>query len=135
MPALDRSIADLIRATSFAILTSFGHSGWPHSTVMWIDDDPEHLLINTRTSRRHYGNLVRNPKCTVVILDPETPYHYGVVQAILSDTVTGPVASAHIHTLSQRYRSEPYHTAEPSDRIILRLSPISQRDCWSARAR
>jgi PPOX class probable F420-dependent enzyme len=135
VPDLDPAIVELIHAPSFGVLTSLNGSGQPHSTVMWVDEDREHLLINTRTTRRHYANLMRVPSCTVVIVDPSSFYHYAVVRATLADTICGDRAADHVHMLSHRYRGVPYHTAAPHDRIILRLSPTAQREAWSHRGR
>lgn len=135
MARLKDEIAALIGARSFGVLTSQAASGWPHSTVVWLDCDREHVLVNTRTSRRHYANLQKDHRCALVVVDAENPYHYCAIRATLDAVVEGEEAAQHIHALSLKYRGEPYHTAQPADRVILRLAPVWQRDCWSHRGR
>jgi len=135
MTRLKDEVVALIASRSFGVLTSHGASGWPHSTVVWLDCDSEHVLVNTRISRLHYVNLQVNARCALVVLDNSNPYHYCAIRALLDATVEGAEAAEHIHALCFSYRDEPYHTAHPNDRVILRLAPVWQRNCWSHRAR
>jgi hypothetical protein len=48
------------------------------------------------------------------------------VRGIVTDTVRGPEARAHIDALSQKYRGTPYTGEIKSERVIVKITPERQ---------
>jgi PPOX class probable F420-dependent enzyme len=69
---IPESHADLFRRPLVAPVTTIGADGQPQSTPVWylVDDDGV-LKTSTTTSRQKYKNLARNPRATLLIIDPE----------------------------------------------------------------
>ena len=74
--------------------------------------------------------LVRGakPRVTVTIWDRDDPYHYAEVRGEVVETVTGPEARAHIDSLSVKYYGHEYRNRIQSERLILRIRPLRQRE-------
>jgi PPOX class probable F420-dependent enzyme len=126
--ALDDEVAALARGANFASLTTLLPDGSPVSSLMWIDADDDHLLINTERHRLKYRNVSADPRVQVLIIDQDDLGHYAAVRGIVSEQVTGQAARDHIDRLAQKYLGQPFDSERViSERIILKISPLRQR--------
>lgn len=124
---LEAPIADLARGTTIASVTTLLPDGTPMTHPLWIDTDGEHLLLNTEVHRRKFRNVERDPRVTVMMVDPKNPYAYVEVRGHVTETVTGPEARAHIDALAQKYMGQDYPGTIESERVILKVTPDRQR--------
>ena len=124
---LDARVVDLARGKNFAALTTLMPNGHPQTHVMWVDvdDDGEHLVINTEPHRQKFKNMARDPRVTVTVIDAANPYSYAEVRGEVVDTVEGQEARDHIDTLSMKYGGRPYDaSAIETERIIVKIKPL-----------
>jgi PPOX class probable F420-dependent enzyme len=125
---LDGNLKTLATGKNFAAVTTLFANGQPQSSVLWVDADDEHLLLNTEVHRQKYKNIERDPRVTVMIIDAANPYHYAEVRGRVVEVVTGKPARDHIDQLSLKYNGRPYDPdAIQSERVILRIAPERQR--------
>jgi PPOX class probable F420-dependent enzyme len=91
---------------NFAVLSTLEPDGKPHSTMVWVKRDGDDLLFALPKSRRKTANLQRDPRATVVIFDPASPYESVQVQgtALVEDDPAGKL----IDELSHKYTGGPY---------------------------
>lgn len=61
---------DLLTEPVNAVLTTMMPDGQPQSSMVWADYDGHHILINTARERQKTQNLQKNPKTTLLIIDP-----------------------------------------------------------------
>ena len=125
---LEEGVRRLAKGRNFAALTTLLPDGQPMTHVMWVDCDDEHVLINTETHRQKAKNVRRDPRVTVTVWDRDDPYHYTEVRGEVVETVTGPEARAHIDSLSMKYYGHEYRNQIRSERLILRIKPLRQRE-------
>jgi PPOX class probable F420-dependent enzyme len=111
---------------NFAAVTTLMADGTPQSTILWVDADDEHLLLNTEVHRQKYRNVERDPRVTVAIIDAANGYSYGEVRGEVVEKVTGPEARAHIDELARKYTGADYAAQVQSERVILKVSPRHQ---------
>ena len=123
---LDEKIRSLAEAKNFAAVTTLMPDGTPQTTPLWIDTDGEHLLLNTEVHRQKYKNVERDPRVTVLLMDPTNPYEYTEVRGEVVGTVTGPEARAHIDKLSNKYTGADYGNPIQSERVILKVAARRQ---------
>jgi PPOX class probable F420-dependent enzyme len=124
---VDPEIVRLARDRNFAVLSVLLASGRPMAHVMWVDADEEHVLVNTEIHRAKFKAVERDPRVTVTIWELENPYRFAEVRGRVVETVTGPVARAHIDALSRKYRGRDYDAASiTSERVLLRIAPERQ---------
>jgi PPOX class probable F420-dependent enzyme len=125
---LEQGVRQLAKGKNFAAFTTLLPDGRPMTHVMWVDCDDEHVLINTETHRQKAKNVRRDPRVTVTVWDRDDPYHYTEVRGEVVETVTGPEARAHIDSLSMKYYGHEYRNQIRSERLILRIKPLRQRE-------
>jgi len=123
---LEPAIRDLARDKNFATLCVHLPNGQIANHVMWVDADDEHVLINTEVHRAKFKGMQADPNVTVMIWQLDDPYTYAEVRGIVTDTVRGPEARAHIDALSQKYRGTPYTGEIKSERVIVKITPERQ---------
>ena len=68
------SHADLIVAPLAAVLTTNGPDGLPQSTAVWYVLADGELKTSVLTTRQKYKNLQREPRATLFIMDPASPW-------------------------------------------------------------
>ncbi len=120
---MDPKITELAKGKNFAAFTTIFPSGYPQTSIMWIDADDDHLLINTETHRAKYVNITGNPKVSVVIWDSNNPYSYIEIRGVVVSTVLGEEALAHINEVSKKYTGGVYSNPIQSERVILKILP------------
>lgn len=120
---LDSTAKELARGKPVATLTSLLPGGQPITHVVWVDLEGDTLVVNTEVARQKYKNVVRDPRVSLTLIDPENPYVYAEVRGKVVETVNGTEAREHVDRLSEKYTGGPYKNPIGSDRVILRIEP------------
>ncbi|MGH9212286.1 MAG: TIGR03618 family F420-dependent PPOX class oxidoreductase [Acidimicrobiales bacterium] len=123
---LEARVVELAQGANLASVATLLPDGTPMTQPLWVDADAEHVLLNTEVHRQKFLNVKRDPRVTVMIVDPEAPYLYVEVRGEVVETVTGPEARAHIDTLSRKYTGGEYGGQIQSERVILKIAPKRQ---------
>lgn len=128
MPTIPDSHRDLFEKPVYAVLTTIMPDGQPQSTVVWVDYDGEYMRFNTARGRQKDKNVARNPKVTLLLMDPENPYRWIEVRGRV-DEGTEEGAVDHIESLSWKYKGQKYYggytSRAPSEetRVMYRIKP------------
>jgi PPOX class probable F420-dependent enzyme len=117
---------DLLERPIYAVVTTIMPDGQPQSTVVWVDYDGEYVRFNTARGRRKDKNLKRDPRVSIVLVDPEDGYHWLEVRgSVEEDEARG---REHIEQLSHKYEGQKYYggfakTKKPEDetRVMYRV--------------
>jgi PPOX class probable F420-dependent enzyme len=125
---LEPEVRSLASGSNFAALSTLMSNGQPQVTVMWVDCDQEHIVLNTEVHRQKFKNIRRDPRVTVIIWDKDNLYRYAEVRGEVVETVTGAEARAHIDRLSEKYTGGPYNEKMiQTERVIVKVRPTRQR--------
>ncbi|MFF2075362.1 PPOX class F420-dependent oxidoreductase [Kitasatospora sp. NPDC058162] len=118
----DRAKA-LVDGKSFAVISTIQPDGSPQSSVVWVKRDGEDILFSTVEGRRKHLNLVKDPRVSIVINPPESPYEYLEVRGAVTMTTEG--GRELINELGFKYRGEQEYLFDgPEDvRVVVRLTP------------
>ena len=96
----------LLKPPTIVSLATLLRDGQPQVTATWIDYDGEYLYINTAEGRQKDRNMKRNPKVTILAIDPKNTERYIEVRGtIIERTYNGAVD--HINKQAQAYRGFP----------------------------
>jgi PPOX class probable F420-dependent enzyme len=79
MTSFPDSHRDLLDA-QVASLATIGGDGFPQMTEIWFLHDDDELKLSLSDARLKTRNLVKRPKCSLMILDLQNPYRYLVVR-------------------------------------------------------
>lgn len=123
---LDPKVKELARGANFGALATVMPDGAIQNTVVWVDADDEHLLVNTETGRQKEQNASRDGRATVVIWKDGDPYTTAEVRGKVVESVKGDEARRHIDELSHKYTGADYANPITTERVILKIAPDRQ---------
>lgn len=121
---IPKQFLDLFERRAFASLATLLPSGAPQVTPVWCDFDGAYVLINSARGRVKDRNMRRDPRVSLVILDPDNPYRYlGIQGRVVEITEQG--ADAHIDRLAKKYLGlDQYPYRQPGEvRVIYKIKP------------
>jgi PPOX class probable F420-dependent enzyme len=104
-------------------VTTLRSDGSPHSTVVWVDSDAGEVSFNTATGRAKEKHLRRDPRVSVLVVDPENTYEWVAVSGTAELTTDG--ADEQIDRLAKKYLGKdeyPWRNPE-EERIMVRIRP------------
>ncbi len=120
----DAAKALLDKPGQFATIATVEPSGQPQCSVVWYERDGDVLLVSTVEGRRKHRNLVRDPRCTVLVYDRDNPYSYVEVRGHVEMTQEG--GRELIDKFARSYRGwERYPADDGTDnvRVVVRVIP------------
>jgi PPOX class probable F420-dependent enzyme len=114
---------DLLDSGLYATLATINPDGQPQLSVVWLKVDGDDVLISTIRGRRKCLNLERDPRATVLVLDPQDPDTYVEVRGTATLTEEG--GPELIQELGWRYNNAPFTDDDGTDRVrvVVRLTP------------
>ncbi|MFI7134967.1 PPOX class F420-dependent oxidoreductase [Nonomuraea sp. NPDC050153] len=121
MAELSEDARKLLDAPNYATVTSLNPDGGPQSTVVWVRTDGDDVLFSTVRGRRKPRNFERDPRASLLVIDPDNPYRYVEVRGPV--TMTPDPEGALIQELSHKYRGIPWEDKPGVERVIVRISP------------
>jgi PPOX class probable F420-dependent enzyme len=128
---IPNSHQDLFVKPVHAVLTTLMPDGQPQSSMVWVDYDGRHVLVNTTLERQKGRNMQANPKVSLLVVDPENTSRWIEVRGLVVE-MTGDGAETHADSLTLRYtgKSHFYGDIYPADqkhkeaRVIVRIEPV-----------
>jgi len=110
----------LFDAPNFVVVTSINPDGGPQSSVVWAKRDGDDVLFSTVKGRRKPLNFDRDPRVSLLVIDPENPYRYVEVRgrASMTDDPGGEL----IQEMSHKYMGEPWEDQPGTERLIVRVT-------------
>jgi PPOX class probable F420-dependent enzyme len=88
MTGVPDSHVDLLTAPIHGVLTTMTSDGHPHSSIVWVGYDGEHVLITTTLERFKGRNMLDDPKTTLLIVDPEDGDRFIEIRGSVVDYLT-----------------------------------------------
>jgi PPOX class probable F420-dependent enzyme len=114
---------ELFRGRNYGQLVTLNPDGSPQATVLWVDADEDHVLVNTAEGRVKDRNLRRDPRAAVSVVKDGDWYRWLSVTGRVADRVSGSAAEEHIDGLSRRYDGEPWTIVPGQVRVLYRIRP------------
>jgi PPOX class probable F420-dependent enzyme len=123
MPTLTTAERAFLEQPFVGVVTTLHPDGSPQSTVVWVDVDDEGVSINTAYGRVKPRNLARDPRVSLVVVDPGDPYRWLKVNG--TGTLVDEGADEQIDRLSKKYTGrEVYASRQPGEqRVTVRIAP------------
>jgi len=90
-------------------------------TPLWYEYRDGQIWLNGGPNRDWVKHLQRDPRLTLLVLDPKNMFRHAQIQGRLADS-TAEGADDHIEHLAQRYLGGPYPNPKV-DRLIVRIDP------------
>lgn len=105
------------------IVTTLRDDGSPHSTVVWVDRENGGLSFNTARGRAKERHLNRDPRVSLLVVDPENAYRWVAVAGTAELTEEG--ADDQIDRLAKKYiGKDEYPWRSPDEtRVKVKIRP------------
>ena len=105
------------------IATTLRDDGSPHATVVWVDVTNGTVGFNTARGRAKDRYLQRDPRASLLVIDPNDPYKWVAVSGRAELTEEG--ADAQIDKLAKKYLGQDEYPWRKSTetRVSVRLTP------------
>jgi PPOX class probable F420-dependent enzyme len=83
------------------VVTDLRRDGSPHSTIVWVDVEDGKVSFNTARGRLKPLNLERDPRASLLVVDPTNPWKWVAVSGRAKLTEEG--ADEQIDKLAKKY--------------------------------
>jgi PPOX class probable F420-dependent enzyme len=114
MARLTESQQRFLESPFVGVVTTLRPDGSPHSTVVWVDAVDGKAAFNTALGRVKPANMERDPRVSLVVVDPGDPYRWVSVDGRVSITTDG--ADEHIDRLARKYTgADEYQNRRPGE--------------------
>lgn len=107
-----------------ACLATTKASGRTQLTPVWVNHDGTHLNLNSVRDRVKDRNIRARPDLTLLLINPENPYHWISIEGTVVDTIDeddperGHLATESIDDLAECYLgNRPYPLRDPNGEI------------------
>lgn len=118
------NLMDLFCRPIVATLGTVMPDGHPQLTPVWVDYDGEHVIVNTARGRQKDRNMQRNARVTLLLIDPENPYHWAELRGCIAES-TEEGAFAMIKKLALKYRGKEEYDLPPGEvRVTYKVALI-----------
>lgn len=119
----------LLTGRIHGVLTTLMPDGQPRSSLVWVDYDGECACVNTSRERRKGRDLERDPRCSLLVVDPDDTGRFLLVRGRAELIEEGAVEQ--LDRLTRRYTSHPcfYGHVYPAEqaahehRVVCRIHP------------
>lgn len=103
---------DLLTRPILCAMTTINPDGQPHTVPVWVDYDGEHVRVNSPAGAKKARNLEKNNKVSLLVIDPQSNYHWIEVQGYVAEVYDDAHGSLdHINKLSEKYTGNPVYQA------------------------
>jgi PPOX class probable F420-dependent enzyme len=122
---------DLIDGPVLVTFTTIMPDGQPQSTIVWCNSEGDHVLVNSVVGRRKDKNVRRDPRVTIMALDPKDAYRWLEIRGVVEE-LTEEGGVDHIDELARLYENTPayYGHVTPAEvanretRVIYKIRPV-----------
>jgi PPOX class probable F420-dependent enzyme len=123
MPKLtDEQASFLHDEPNVGVVAALREDGTPHQTVVWVDWDGEHLLLNLNNFRTKLDYLRRDPRVSVLVLDRSNPFRWLRLEGDVVE-ITPEGAYEHIVRQAGVYLGkDEYPLKDGEQRILVRIA-------------
>ncbi len=98
---------DLVTKPVHGVLTTMMPDGQPQSSLVWCDYDGECARVNTTLERQKGKNMAKNPKVSLLIVDPENTSRYLEIRGEAELVLDG--ALEHLDKITREYTRHPQY--------------------------
>ncbi len=78
---LDPVYRQLLDEPVTSVIAVMGTDGRPWLTPVWFNYAGDKVLLNLAEHRRKTGFIRRNPQVTIILMNPDNPYHWLTIKA------------------------------------------------------
>jgi PPOX class probable F420-dependent enzyme len=105
---VDEDVRRILEGPNFAHIATVLPDGAPHSVPIWILFEDGQIVFFTQTGSRKAGNIERDPRIAMSVLDAENPYRQAWLRGRVIDRREDEGIWESIDRMSQKYLGKPF---------------------------
>jgi PPOX class probable F420-dependent enzyme len=123
MTALPDTVKEWLDAATVATVGTISRDGSPQLSLVWVARDGDDVLISTTRRTAKSRNLERDPRVSVLIPNPQTPYEYVEVRG--RARIDEDSGRELIDAMARKYQGKERFDNDGPDavRVTIRVSP------------
>jgi PPOX class probable F420-dependent enzyme len=123
MAKLNEKQQEFLEKPYVGVVTTLREDGSPHSTVVWVDVEDGVPSFNTALGRKKPENLERDPRASLLVVDPTETQRWITLDGTAEVTTEG--ADPQIDKLAKKYlgADEYPYRQEGEQRVTVRIQP------------
>jgi PPOX class probable F420-dependent enzyme len=121
----ERQLAFLDENPFVGVVTTLRRDGSPHSTVVWVDVLDRLPSFNTARGRAKERNMGRDPRVSLLVVDPQNVYRWLAVDGRVE--LTEEDADAQIDKLAKKYLGKDRYPGRRPDETRVRVVVTPER--------
>ena len=107
----------LDESPNVGVATTLREDGSPHSTIVWVDVEDGKVSFNTARGRAKVKHLERDPRASLLMVDPNNAWKWVAVSGPAELTEEG--ADAQIDKLAKKYLGkDEYPWRKPAEKRV-----------------
>ena len=122
LDGLDPIYKRLLDEPVTAVFCVLGSDGRPNLTPMWFDYSGSTVLVNVASHRKKVEWIRKNPRLTILLMNPANPYHWVSIKCTVKREVSeddpkeGARVTAQLDKIWTKYTKQPapYGLRDPS---------------------
>jgi PPOX class probable F420-dependent enzyme len=119
MTAIPDEVRARLEAVNFWHLATLNPDGSPQVTPMWVHVQGDHVVLNTAIGRVKHRNLLRDPRLSLAMTDPDNPYSQTEIRGRVAQWIEGDEGEAGIDQLAKKYiGKDVYPWRAPGERRV-----------------
>jgi len=123
MAKLSTSQGRFLQEPNYAVVAALREDGSPHQTIVWVDWDGDHVLLNLNTWRAKLQHMENDGRVSVLVVDRDDPYRWIGIEGMVVET-TEEGAAEHIVKQAGVYLGRDSYDFKPGEqRILVRIAP------------
>ncbi len=123
MAKLSPSQGRFLQEPNYAVVAALREDGSPHQTIVWVDWDGDHVLLNLNTWRAKLQHMENDGRVSVLVVDRDDPYRWIGIEGMVVET-TEEGAAEHIVKQAGVYLGRDSYDFKPGEqRILVRIAP------------
>ena len=126
MATLPEEVQQFIDGPNLAIVATLMENGSPQATMVWVDHDGDHVIINTPKGTQKDRNLARDGRIAICVIDRDQPTRYVQIRGRVIDVAGGEEAWQHINKLSRKYSGRDYPQQQERVKVTIEVRRISR---------
>ena len=112
-----------LQEPNYGIVAVLRPDGSPHQTVVWVDWDGEHVVLNLNTWRAKLAYLRADPRVSLLVIHRDDPYRWLAIDGTVAE-ITEEGAAEHIVAQAGVYFGRDSYNFKPGEqRVLVRIAP------------
>jgi PPOX class probable F420-dependent enzyme len=126
---IPESHLDLLTQPLFVSVSTLMPDGTPQMSLVWRLWEAPAILVSSPRLTQKTRNVMRDPRITFLMVDPQNPYRYVEIRGLVTDVRSDP-DYVFLERITQFYVQKPYYGGmEPienrgkEDHVVFQIAP------------